>query len=89
MDNKTLEYMGERVDKARKLTYKIAAINKKIKFLGESTVREVRVGSTSGGGIYLDKEHASTNTILPLVKDAIAEILTNYRDQLQKELDEL
>jgi hypothetical protein len=88
MDNKTLEYMGERVDKARKLAKNIATIDDYIKHLNVNTLNEVRL-SLRGGGIYLDKSHAETDAVLPLAKDAIAQILVARRDQLQRELDEL
>lgn len=89
MDIKTLEYMGERVDKARKLAKNIATIDDYIKHLNVNTLNEVRLSLRNGGGIYLDKSHAETDAVLPLAKDAIAQILVARRDQLQHELDEL
>lgn len=89
MDTKTLEYMGARVDKARKLQEKITEINKSLKMMANNDAHEMRLTLKNGGAVYFGKNYAGTDVVLPEVKDAVVEILTAYRDQLQKELDEL
>jgi len=93
MDVKTLEYMGERVDKARKLTKDIDSINGKIKHLANvaDRITSISIAFGNGGGAYLGKGKGAdeTESVLPIVRAAMVEILTTYRDQLQEELDEL
>jgi len=91
MGNKTLEYMGERVDKARKLVKDIATINGKIKNLSSDDIAGVGIFLRHGAGVYLGKYKDSPETehILPEIKVAVINVLENHRDSLQRELDEL
>lgn len=82
MDTKTLEYMGARVDKARKLQEGIMNTNSKIQRLTEFAIRDIRIDCINSGYVNLSGS-------LPLLKEELIKILTAYRDQLQAELDEL
>jgi len=88
MDIKTLEYMGTRVDKARKLQDKIVAIDDRLAVFTNKNTREISL-NIEGNGNY------SLSNIVPIqwinfnILPAIIDALTKRRDQLQKELDEL
>jgi len=90
MDNKTLEYMGERVDKARKLGKKIDGVNKQIESL--NTGEPIGIcfvnpyNSTQLGKYY---NTTPSLAILSQIQNTAINTLTAYRDSLQHELDEL
>lgn len=90
MDNKTLEYMGERVDKARELTRAIKGIGDRINFLQAKSITSVRFSTgdnyTTVGTQYMN---LPDNSIVSQIKKSAIELLELYRDQLQRELDEL
>jgi len=84
MDNKTLEYMGERVDKARKLQERIKETQKRIDILLKDELSSVNF-SINNSSVFFIKNKAQLNDI----KAATINALENYRDSLQHELDEL
>ena len=84
MDNKTLEYMGERVDKARKLQEIITTINDDIKDLERVGYSTVRFESSTLRNVYIKNSEA-----LRAIKNEAINALTVHRDSLQHELDEL
>lgn len=93
MDSKTLEYMGERVDKARKLEKKISKINDRIDWLtkDDHTIRNISLADRQSRhisvGEYGDADEIPT--LVPQITDAVIVILTEYRNSLQAEIDEL
>jgi len=92
MDEKTLEYMGERVDKARKLTKDIATLNSYISSLENGNAKGVCfVGNYQEGYVKLGNYDDSRLTIpvIPEIVPAAINALITYRDSLQAELDEL
>jgi hypothetical protein len=92
MDIKTLEYMGARVEEARKLKDKISEANSRydsinklngIDFLtieGYTDGREQRIRLERS----IPKENWNAE-----VKETILKVILKYRDALQHELDEL
>lgn len=87
MDAKTIEYMGQRVDKARDLQEKIRIQNANIAYLKKTNIvlTEVRLGFNSGGAIYIKP----SDEILSEISEAMINILTNRLDYLQMELEEI
>lgn len=81
MDDKTLEYMGERVDKARKIIEFIKSKTKDRTTIENSTVD--RVYTRNGNLVYIppDAQEGVKNSVLNELDAIIA--------QKQKELDEL
>lgn len=91
MDIKTLEYMGERIDKARKLQSDIADINNKIRRLEVCPTIGIKLCNNKNDGVVMGSYFSDkvTNAIVPEIIAATINALATYRDQLQKELDEL
>ena len=91
MDTKTLEYMGTRVDRARRLMKDIAALSTHINALETGNMEGVFFGSYHQGSVKLGKYYDSylTVSVVPEIKAAAIKALTTHRDQLQKELEEI
>ncbi|MDD3021831.1 MAG: hypothetical protein PHX61_12760 [Alphaproteobacteria bacterium] len=90
MDEKTLEYMGARVDKARKLTKDIATLNSYISSLENDNTKGVCfVGNYQEGYVKLGDYYDSKLTIpvIPETITAAISALVVRRDTLQAELD--
>lgn len=93
MDIKTLEYMGERVDKARKIKNHINSINNRIEWLKKEDINITSIsikdkrGNTIGLGEYVNETEVPT--VVQLIKESVLTILEEYCNSLQKELDEL
>lgn len=90
MDVKTLEYMGERVDKARKLRKAIDTIDERIKYLRTRSIGTVRF-SADDDYIIINQGFMGLpdNSVVSLIKETAITCLESHRDQLQRELDEL
>jgi len=93
MDIKTLEYMGKRVDNARELTQGISDTENLIAFVGKNLIKtnkvqvEMQFIHPKSGG-YAGR--TSFDFVpAPILLDGLKITLENYRDSLQRELDEL
>ncbi len=91
MDVKTLEYMGERVDKARRLQKAIKEVEWKIGSLKATAVPYIQFDNPKGGYIHIGQKYMDLpdNSIVSRIKETTISLLEAYRDSLQKELDEL
>ncbi len=88
MDEKTLEYMGERVDKARKLRHAISEVEGKIKYLKTKVIVNVRF-SIDDNYTIIGQNYMGLpdNSIVSHIKEVAIKALEAYRDSLQAELD--
>lgn len=90
MDDKTLEYMGERVDRARDLIRKIKNIDEKLALIEEASGLKgiwFRPKDWTSNSIELDQW--AMKQLVTDVEPAIINTLTNIRDALQNELDQI
>lgn len=92
MDDKTLEYMGQRVDKAREILREIQDIDTILKNL------EIRTNDIDAvsflyyeGGITIGRRYSKTfyDPVVQSVKAATIVALTELRTEKQNELDAL
>lgn len=84
MDSKTLEHMWCRVDKARKIQETIKEINDQIENVSAGDMRSIVFQYMTSSSVIL-----SGKAIIQDIVAASVNVLINFRDQLQKELDEL
>lgn len=69
MDEKTLEYMGERVDKARQIQREIKKMKEKMKVLeGMDTQRDIEIGR----GFYLTEETLTFSMFQEIITNTLA-----------------
>lgn len=92
MDDKTLEYMGQRVDKAREILKKIQDIDKILEAL-ERKSNDIDAVSFLyyEGGIAIGNKYSKTfyDPVVQSVKAATIVALTELRTEKQNELDAL
>lgn len=84
MDDKTLAYMGERVDKARELQKEIGNVEVKVKILAEYEPCRIDFAFNTISTQSIREPH-----ILQSIKSATINILQKRKAELQHELDEL
>jgi len=84
LDEKTLQYMGAKVDKARELLKKIDATQGRIDRLSRDELSSVHFSIDHSSVFYIDNKKQ-----LGEIKAAAINALKNYRDSTQMELDEL
>jgi len=92
MDNKTLEYMGERVDKARKLKNEIMNINTTYSIIQKmKEIQHLHIEGPCEGrtAILRLSQEIPCNVWNTEVKETLLKSILNYRDSIQHELDEL
>lgn len=91
MDEKTLEYMGQRVDRARKIKQTLIGVKRLQEVMETANHTGVRFDGGRGKDVSLGEYHGdpSTNVAVSECQKAAINALVGLKNDLEKELDEL